>query len=130
MSDKGLYQKYRVIEVTTGEPVDGCFVMRPEDDRAAFEAVLHYAFETQDKMLASDLFAWLRELREIRETETRAAVVLASVKLSQALDVAKETLQFYADLCFSHSMGLPSEVQWRASQALAVIADFLKSVDD
>lgn len=60
--DRGLYEKYRVVKVDTGEIVEGCFVLRPEIDPAAKIALTEYAINTSNELLADDLFEWLEML--------------------------------------------------------------------
>lgn len=59
-SDGGLYEKYEVRK--DGEPVEDCFVLEPEDDSAAREALIRYAEETDDEELAEDLREWVTDL--------------------------------------------------------------------
>lgn len=47
--DRGLYPKY--------------FVLRPEKDAAALEALHTYALQTDNEALADDLFAWMESIR-------------------------------------------------------------------
>lgn len=58
--EEGLYSKYEVTK--DGEPVEGCFVLEPEDDSAAREALIRYAEETDNAELAEDLREWVVEL--------------------------------------------------------------------
>jgi hypothetical protein len=53
----GLYAKYEVRK--DGDVVEDCFVLEPESDPAAREALWTYATETDDEELESDLKAWL-----------------------------------------------------------------------
>lgn len=61
---KGLYVKYIVRKIDTGEIVDGCFVLRPDRDPAARAALVAYAKTTENKKLADDIFAWLEEIKK------------------------------------------------------------------
>ena len=54
---RGLYPKYDVKK--DGEVVEACFVLEPEDDQAAREAIRAYADATDDEALATDLLDWL-----------------------------------------------------------------------
>lgn len=54
MTERGLYGKYEVIK--DGEPITDCFVLEPEDDRAARVALKAYAAATENEELAEDLF--------------------------------------------------------------------------
>lgn len=56
----GLYAKYEVTK--DGEPVEDCFVLEPENDSAAREALIRYAEETDNEELAEDLREWVVEL--------------------------------------------------------------------
>ncbi len=70
MADERLQAKYLVHKVDTGEPVDGCFVLRPDRDPAALAALEAYAQATPSVFLRFDLTNWLIELRrEISEGE-------------------------------------------------------------
>jgi len=59
MSDeeRGLYNKYEVTK--GGDPVENFFVLEPEDDLAAREALIRYAEETDNEELADDLREWI-----------------------------------------------------------------------
>lgn len=59
MSEQGLYEKYEVRK--NGEPVVDCFVLEPENDSAAREALIRYAEETDDEELAEDLREWVTD---------------------------------------------------------------------
>lgn len=65
----GLYEKYEVLK--DGEPQDGCFVLRPESDKAARRALEGYAGFTDDEELAQDLREWVAviEMREVADGE-------------------------------------------------------------
>lgn len=53
----GLYEKYEVLK--DGEPVEDCFVLEPESDKAARLALEEYARRTDDEELAQDLREWV-----------------------------------------------------------------------
>lgn len=57
--NKGLYVKYEVRKKETGEIVDKCFVLRPDRDPVAREALLAYADATSNYQLAMDIRAWM-----------------------------------------------------------------------
>ena len=57
MSENGLYDKYEVYK--NGEPVKDCFVLEPEKDQAAREALARYAGSTTNESLAADIREWL-----------------------------------------------------------------------
>ena len=53
----GLYSKYEVRK--DGERVENCFVLEPESDPVAREALWTYATTTDDEQLEMDLKDWL-----------------------------------------------------------------------
>lgn len=61
MKNTGLYDKYTVIENSTGETVENCFVLRPFNDPAARVALRHYAqyIRASNPKLADDITRWL-----------------------------------------------------------------------
>ena len=67
---KGLYSKYTVIDNTTHEVIQDCFVLRPDKDPTAEDALLFYAEATQNEELAVDLAHWLQELHPPQEAPT------------------------------------------------------------
>lgn len=56
---KGLKAKYLVFKADTGEKVDNCFVLRPDKDPAAVEAIRAYARATDNETLAEDIYNWV-----------------------------------------------------------------------
>lgn len=56
---KGLKAKYLVFKADTGEMVENCFVLRPDKDPAAVEALRAYANATDNKTLAEDIYSWV-----------------------------------------------------------------------
>ena len=58
----GLKRKYVVLKSDTGAVVENCFVLRPEKDHAAIEALIAYANSTGNKVLAKDIRAWIDDL--------------------------------------------------------------------
>lgn len=61
---KGLYNKFTVINNETGEEVKDCFVLRPEIDYAARQALETYALCTPNKELMVDIYNWLNNIRD------------------------------------------------------------------
>jgi len=59
----GLYQKYDVQK--DGWAVENCFVLKPGDDPAAREALIHYAEVTDNEELAKDLREWVQGDRDV-----------------------------------------------------------------
>ena len=60
--DRGLYVKYHVTKIRDGKVVDGCFVLRPDIDPAAVEALRVYAKTTDNRMLAHDINVWMNNI--------------------------------------------------------------------
>lgn len=61
--NKGLYNKYQIINRETGQEVEGdYFVLKPSKDQAARVALHAYAEHTHNKLLANDIYAWLARL--------------------------------------------------------------------
>lgn len=56
---KGLKAKYLVFKADTGELVDNCFVLCPDKDPAAVEALGAYASATDNETLAEDIYNWV-----------------------------------------------------------------------
>lgn len=63
--DKGLYDKYEVTR-HDGSEVTGAFVLRPEHDPAAYEAMKVYAEQCKDDYpkLADDLWTWMEKIAD------------------------------------------------------------------
>lgn len=59
---KGLIVKYDVRKVDTGELVNNCFVLRPDKDPAAIDALVEYARSTDNVELKRDIVAWLKQV--------------------------------------------------------------------
>lgn len=55
----GLKLKFLVFKADTGERIENCFVLRPDKDRAAVEALRAYAEATDNKTLAEDIYNWI-----------------------------------------------------------------------
>jgi hypothetical protein len=58
----GLYDKYTVLQ--DGGEQNGCFILEPESDPAALEALRTYANETDNTELRSDLRGWIMAIEE------------------------------------------------------------------
>ena len=61
--ERGLYNKYRIVNTETHMPVEGHFVLRPDRDPSALAALMHYAQLTPNATLAADLEAWIKRLQ-------------------------------------------------------------------
>ena len=55
----GLKLKFLVFKAATGERIKNCFVLRPDKDHAAVEALRAYAEATDNKTLADDIYNWV-----------------------------------------------------------------------
>jgi len=65
---RGLYNKYIVLHLD-GTPTQGhYFILKPETDKAAVEALKSYAHATQNEQLAEDLWQWIKELEKVLAT--------------------------------------------------------------
>ena len=64
---KGLKAKYLVFKADTGEKVDNCFVLRPDKDPAAVEALRAYASATDNETLAEDIYNWVGKGGPVQE---------------------------------------------------------------
>ena len=61
--EKGLYKKFSVINIETGEEVqEQTFTLNPQTDPIAKSALMHYANETPNEALSRDLKIWLQDL--------------------------------------------------------------------
>jgi hypothetical protein len=63
---KGLKRKFLVFKSDTGEIVENCFVLRPDKDPAAVEALRAYARATDNATLSADIVNWVGEGEERR----------------------------------------------------------------
>ena len=64
---KGLKAKYLVFKADTGERVGNCFVIRPDKDPAAVEAIRAYARATDNETLAEDIYNWVGKGEPVQE---------------------------------------------------------------
>lgn len=60
----GLKVKYRVYKAKDNTPVENCFVLRPDKDAAAIQALISYAIFTSNRQLAKDILDWIRPYAE------------------------------------------------------------------
>lgn len=68
--NKGLYNKYRVINRETGKEADGeYFVLKPANDPAARKALLAYARATDNIQLGADITVWISNIPDIQECD-------------------------------------------------------------
>lgn len=64
---KGLKAKYLVFKADTGERVGNCFVLHPDKDSAAVEAIRAYARATDNETLAEDIYNWVGKCEPVHE---------------------------------------------------------------
>jgi hypothetical protein len=62
--DGGIQVKYRVFKARNGEPVEDCFILRPDKDIAARAALMAYAAATDNEELHFDIYSWVEDLEE------------------------------------------------------------------
>lgn len=68
----GLYQKYKVYDADTDEPIDDfCFVLKPPSDPDAFLATWAYAKMIQNPSLTNDLMEILHEVLKNNKNLTK-----------------------------------------------------------
>lgn len=91
---RGLFGKYSVEK--DGEPVEACFVLEPEDDPAAREALVAYADATENDALAEDLREWVAQERPVGEWSAGADVLADAV---DDLDGVMGALRTRAGVC-------------------------------
>ncbi|EHJ00413.1 hypothetical protein CDLVIII_3868 [Clostridium sp. DL-VIII] len=60
---KGLKVKYNDTKIEDGSIVDDCFVLRPNKDTAAVEALKTYSNFTQNNQLALDILNWISNFK-------------------------------------------------------------------
>jgi len=59
---RGLHEKYVVTK--NGFRVESAFILEPQDDKAARDALLAYADSTENSELAKDLRVWVKNIEE------------------------------------------------------------------
>jgi hypothetical protein len=64
---KGLKAKYLVFKADTGAKVDNCFILRPDKDHTAVEALRAYANATDNETLAEDIYRWVGNGEPVQE---------------------------------------------------------------
>jgi len=91
-NEKGLYPKYQVTKKEDGSAVEGCFVLRPQEDTAARRALLTYAATTKDKVLADDIRNWVAGL----ESEQTAANLCFYIQTGAQGEMTSDAAAFAA----------------------------------
>lgn len=84
---EGLYAKYEVRKGS--EPVEDCFVLRPDRDAAARVALLAYAYATDDLKLRGDLHRWVQAIQDALGPDEQAAVMRSVYESALAAAVSK-----------------------------------------
>jgi len=70
----GLKVKYLVFKARNNTPVENCFVLRPDKDPAAIQALMSYSVHTENKQLAADISNWIEHIiREEAENALKGA---------------------------------------------------------
>lgn len=64
---KGLKAKYLVFKADTGGKVDNCFVLRPDKDPVAVEALRAYARNTDNETLAENIYKWVGKVERVQD---------------------------------------------------------------
>ena len=64
---KGLKAKYLVFKADTGEKVDNCFILCPDKDTVAVEAIRAYASATDNETLAEDIYNWVGKGKPVQK---------------------------------------------------------------
>lgn len=101
--NEGLYQKYEVYK--GGEAVPNSFVLEPESDPAAREAIAVYARSTDDPELAADLQEWVGKLEgQESDGEVGAEIYHKTIPVTFAFIVAGGGL-WWADWFSTGEMG-------------------------
>ncbi|GIO84558.1 hypothetical protein J25TS5_14900 [Paenibacillus faecis] len=69
--NKGLYNKYQIINRETGRVADGdYFVLKPATDPAARAALIAYAETTDNEQLAMDIVFWVSAIEDaVKDTQ-------------------------------------------------------------
>ncbi len=62
--EPGLYGKYVVRKLPFGSQLTDVFVLRPEKDPVALEALIRYAELTGNVYLHNDLWKWIERIKE------------------------------------------------------------------
>ena len=93
----GLKRKYIVMKSDTGEPVEGCFVLRPDKDEAAIDALNAYADATENQVLAADIRKWLSTVTRQRGV-TRICACGKCGKTSEIVCLVDDVP--YCEACF------------------------------
>lgn len=67
VAHKGLKAKYLVFGAASGKEIKNCFVLRPDKDPAAVEALRAYARTTDNETLAEDIYNWVGKGGPVQE---------------------------------------------------------------
>lgn len=91
----GLKAKYLVFKGDTGEKIENCFVLRPDRDPAAVEALRAYARATENQTLTEDIYNWVGRCEPVQrwipvterlpESSVRVIVCRAGGKVEQGV---------------------------------------------
>lgn len=64
---EGLKDKYLVFNAASGKKIENCFVLRPDRDTAAVDALRTYANSTDNKTLGEDIYNWIGKGEPVQE---------------------------------------------------------------
>ena len=67
VAHEGLKAKYLVFGAASGKEIKNCFVLRPDKDPAAVEALRAYASATDNETLAEDIYNWVGKGEPVQE---------------------------------------------------------------
>lgn len=77
--DKGIYDKYTVINNHTGDKVEDCFVLKPSTDKNAIKALREYANLNKNSLIGSELNEWLNGFDKHRCKYNRYCSIINSM---------------------------------------------------
>ena len=88
---KGLKRKFLVFKSDTGEQIESCFVLRPDKDPVAVEALRTYARATNNKELSADIYRWIGLENPSKEVAERLKSLEAAVEMIRIRYMAADT---------------------------------------
>ena len=84
---EGLKGKYLVFKADTGEQIVDCFVLRPDKDNIAAEALRFYAYTTENKTLAEDIYTWVGKSKILPPCKVGDVVYFANESYHDAAEI-------------------------------------------
>lgn len=104
----GLKRKYIVIKSDPGEPVEVWFVLRPDKDEAAIDALNAYADATENQVLAADIRKWLSTIIPAEEGNDDICACGKCGKTSEIVCLVDDVP--YCEACFLGAMQAEDDV--------------------